>query len=121
LLNSIKTVQVYGLLLACIIAWPLHASSDLNALYQQWLQVQVEQGEEIQAQTYQQLISQAEQLRQDHANVAESWALSGMIKSHHAEKTGGLEGLKSAWQIKKELQKVHSSILTFFMEIPMPS
>jgi protein-disulfide isomerase len=63
---------VYGLLLACIIARPLHASSDLNALYQQWLQVQVEQGEEIQAQTYQQLFSQAEQLRQDYANVAES-------------------------------------------------
>ncbi len=72
MLNSIKTVQVYGLLLACIIARPLHASSDLNALYQQWLQVQVEQGEEIQAQTYQQLFSQAEQLRQDYANVAES-------------------------------------------------
>lgn len=107
-MNSIQTVKAYGLLLASCMAWPLHASSDITALYQQWIEVQVEQGEEIQAQTYQQLIGQAEQLRRSHTNIAESWALSGMIKSHHAEKTGGLEGLKSAKQARKELQKALS-------------
>jgi len=89
-------------------AWPLHASSDITALYQQWLKVQVEQGEEIQARTYQQLISQADQLCQRYGDIAESWALSGIIKSHHAAKTGGLEGLKSAKQARKELQRALS-------------
>ena len=76
----------------------------MTSLYQTWLNVQVEPLDETQLEQYPQLISQANNLTLQFPDMAESWALSGMIKSHYAEKAGGLPGLKSAKQAREELQ-----------------
>ena len=92
------------LLSSNFVASSVPASPGITSLYQVWLKVQIEQVSETQLKQYQQLISQADDLTLQFPDMAESWALSGMIKSHYAKKTGGLLGLKNAKQARKELQ-----------------
>jgi hypothetical protein len=92
------------LLSSSFVASSVPASPGITSLYQAWLNVQIEQLSDAQIKRYQQLISQADYLTLQLPDMAESWALSGMIKSHYAEKIGGLSGLKNAKQARKELQ-----------------
>jgi tetratricopeptide (TPR) repeat protein len=92
------------LLCTCFAVYSAPASSAITSLYQTWLNVQIEQVTETQVEQYQQLISEADELTLQFPDIAESWALSGMIKSHYAERARGLPGLNSAKQARKELQ-----------------
>ena len=89
---------------SCFFASSVQANPAMTSLYQAWLNVQIEASSETQLEQYQQLISKANDLTLQFPDMAESWALSGVIKSHYAEKIGGLPGLKSAKQSRKELQ-----------------
>ena len=100
----LRFFRFYCLLSCAFITSSVQASPTISSLYQAWLNVQIEQVSETQLRQYQQLISEANELTQEFPEMAESWALSGMIKSHYADKVSGLPGLKSAKQARKELQ-----------------
>ena len=100
----LRIFAFYCFISTCFFAPLAQANPAMTSLYQAWLNVQIEARNETQLKQYLQLISKANDLTLQFPDKAESWALSGMIKSHYAEKAGGLPGLKSAKQARKELQ-----------------
>lgn len=78
----------------------------VSELYQNWLVLQAQTDEQLDKLTS--LANQAETLLKQHPQVADCWALQGMISAQQANLVSGLAGLKMAKQAKDLLQKALS-------------
>lgn len=107
----VKIVSFCLVICAAIVSISAKAESDLTltSLRHRWLLLETQQSKDELIDSYQQLISQADLLSQQYPNIAESRALSGMIKCHFANLVGGLNGLSMAKQAKEELQTALAS------------